>query len=291
MQTKLETTPPAVQSLKIEDFKWPHGKRCAVAIGWHVDGEAGPVSGDAGNAIHVAALSEGAYGVSTALPRILDLHAALDVPGSFFVPGYVADLHPEIIKAVAAAGHELAHHGYLHENALALTETEEDAVFERGYKTLHNLTGAEIVGWSAPLWGVRQSTLEMLCKKEMLYDSSLMQYDTPYFVKTAAGTLVELPLNPALDDWPLFGLSLSPQGGSSVSAPAETAYNIWKEEFDGARRFGCLFTTTFHPNLTGRPGRLMMLYRLLAYMKSFDDVWWASCAEIAQYVQSTYGEP
>ena len=291
MQPKPKVTPPDVQSLKIDDFQWPYGKRCAVAIGWHVDGEAGPVSGDAGNAIHVAALSEGAYGVSTALPRILDVHATLNVPGSFFVPGYVADLHPQIIKAVAEAGHELAHHGYLHENALALTQAEEVSVFDQGYKALHDLTGTQIVGWSAPLWGVRQSTLEMLCNKGILYDASLMEYDTPYLIKTAAGTLVELPLNPALDDWPLFGMSLSPQGGSSVSAPAETAYNIWKEEFDGARRFGCLFTTTFHPNLTGRPARLAMLERLLGYMKSFDDVWWATCAEIAEYVQATYVNP
>ena len=214
------------------------------------------------------------------------MHEKLNVPGTFFVPGYVAELHPEAIKAIVQDGHEVAHHGYVHENVFSLNEVEEREVFQRGYDTLREITGKEVVGWSAPLWGVRQSTLEILCEQGMLYDCSMMEYDTPYLISTAAGTLVELPISPVLDDWPLFGMSMSPDGGNGVNATAESAYQIWKEEFDGMRRFGCFFTTTFHPNLTGRPGRLDMMYRLLDYMKSHDDVWWGTCQEVANYVHS-----
>lgn len=288
MQINSEIQQPQVQSLPIEGFAWPEGKRCAVAIGWHVDSESGPIASDPRNAGHLTALSEGAYGVSTALPRLLEMHAALEVPATFFVPGYVADLHPAAIKALVEAGHEVAHHGYLHENVLALTPEQERDVFQRGHEALQRATGVEAVGWSAPFWGMRSSTVDLLLERGFLYDCSLMEYDLPYLLTTPAGRLIELPISPVLDDWAMFGLSLSPDGGSGFNAPAEAAYQAWREEFDGMRRFGCFFSTTFHPNLTGRPGRLEMMYRLLNYMKLFDDVWWTTCAGVARYVRETY---
>lgn len=271
-----------VQVSSIEGFAWPEGKKCAVAIGWHVDGEAGPIASDPRNSRHIAALSEGAYGVLTALPRILEMHQALEIPATFFIPGYVAELHPEVVAQVVQAGYEVAHHGYLHENVFLLDDEAEKNVFKRGTEILKGLTGQEPLGWSAPGWGVKQHTLELLTEMGMIYDCSLMDYDIPYIIKTNAGDLVELPISLILDDWEIFGGSLFPNGGG-VNATAESAYQIWKEEFDGLHRFGGLFNTTFHPNLM-RPGRINMLYRLLSYIKSFDDVWLATCTEIARYV-------
>ena len=238
---------------------------------------------------HPAALSEGAYGVTTALPRILEMHREIGLPGSFFIPGYVAEHHPQMVEAVLADGHEVAHHGYLHENVFLLSESEERDVFRRGAEALRRITGKDPVGWSAPGWGVKPTTFRILAEMGMLYDSSLMEYDVPYIVSTECGDLVELPISLILDDWEIFGGSLFPNGGG-VNAPAETAYQIWREEFDGLRRFGGLFTTTFHPNLLGRPGRLNMLYRLFEYMHSFEDVWWATYEEIARYALSLESE-
>jgi peptidoglycan/xylan/chitin deacetylase (PgdA/CDA1 family) len=285
-----EETQVQVDVRTINDFAWPDGKVCAVTIGWHVDGEAGPIGGDARNARHVAALSEAAYGVSTGVPRILELHRRLNVPATFFVPGYVAELHPDMVKAIVDAGHEVAHHGYMHEDVFLLDDDAEWQVFQRALEVLERLTGRRPAGWSAPSWGVKQRTLEILCELEMLYDASLMEYDVPYIVSTREGELVELPISLILDDWGIFGGSLFPNGGS-VAAKADSAYTIWKEEFDGMRRFGCLFNTTFHPKLMGRPGRVDMLYRLFDYMKSFNDVWWATCEEVAQYARSLAGDP
>lgn len=273
------------QKRLLPNFVWPEGKRCAVAIGWHVDGESGPIAADLRNTQHLAALSEGAYGVSTGMPRILDLHKELGIPASFFVPGYVAELHPEMVLAIAHAGHEVAHHGYMHENVFTLDEATERSVFARGNAILESITGQRPVGWSAPGWGLRASTLNLLIEMGMHYDCSLMEYDSPYLLDTPTGSLVELPISLILDDWEIFGGSLFPNGGG-VNAPAEHAYQIWREEFDGLRYYGGLFSTTFHPNLLGRPSRIRMLHRLFTYMKSFDDVWWATYADIAAYVNS-----
>lgn len=268
----------------IPDFKGPNGERCVVSIGWHVDGEAGAIASDAQAVNHLAALSEGAYGVSTALPRILEMHRVLNIPASFFIPSYVAELHPEAVEAVIAEGHEVAHHGYLHENCFLMDKAEQHEVFLKGITALEQITGKAPVGWSAPGWGVKLNTLELISELGMIYDCSLMEYDTPYWLTTPKGNLVELPISMVLDDWQIFGASPFPGGG--VNATAASAYQIWQEEFDGMRRFGGFFNTTFHPNLMGRPGRLNMLYRLFEYMKSFDDVWWATCTDVAAYVQT-----
>jgi len=274
----------SVRATPIADFQGPKGETCVVVIGWHVDGEAGVIASDPTAIHHLAALSEGAYGVSAAVPRILEMHRVLEVPATFFVPGYVADIHPDAVEAIAHAGHEIAHHGYMHENCFFLSEAEQQDVFVKGMRSLENVTGKAPLGWSAPGWGVKPETLKILCELGMIYDASLMEYDHPYLLNTDFGNLIELPISMVLDDWELFGASLV--SGAGVNAPAETAFQIWKEEFDGMRRFGGCFQTTFHPNLMGRPGRLNMLYRLLEYMRSFDGIWWATCEEVAQYVQT-----
>ena len=265
----------------IPNFRGPDGQRVIVALGWHMDAESGLLGGDRASATHMGALTESAYGVSMALPRILELHKALGVPASFFVPGYVCDTYPREIAAIADAGSEIAHHGYPHENCFRLNDTEQRDVFEHGIESIRRVCGKTPVGWSAPSWGVRASTLDLMADLGFLYDSSLMEYDTPYVVTTGKGPLIELPISMVLDDWEIFGSSPYPGGG--VNAPAEAAFQIWKEEFDGLLHYGGLFATSFHPNLTGRPGRLRMLARLIEYMQSHADVWFATSEQVAHH--------
>jgi peptidoglycan/xylan/chitin deacetylase (PgdA/CDA1 family) len=291
MDNNLGFGPEVIRTLHTKDidgFAWPDGKKCAVAISWHVDGEAGPVGRDERSLDHLGALSEAAYGVITATPRILEMHGELGIPATFFIPGYTAELHPDVVLAIVRAGHEVAHHGWLHENVFPLNEEQEREALVKGAEALSRITGKKPVGWSAPGWGIKASTVELLSEMGMLYDSSLMDRDMPYIIGCQHGGLVELPISTVLDDYAMFGASLYPPG-NVVSAPAETAFQIWKEEFDGLYHYGGLFTTTFHPNLTGRPGRLRMMYRLLRYMRSFDDVWWATCEDMARYVRSVAG--
>jgi len=270
---------------EVPGFAWPGGASCGVTFAWHVDGEAGPMASDRGAVEHVAAISEAAYGVTTAMPRILALHRDLGVPATFFVPGHVAERHPAMIEAILEGGHEVAHHGYMHENVFGMTEQDERAVFEHAAAILERLTGEPPKGWSAPGWGVTARTLAIMAAMGMDYDASLMERDTPHMVETAAGSLVELPISMVLDDWALFGSSLY-WGGHVYLDSAAHAEQVWREEFCGMRRYGGLFQTTFHPNLMGRPGRLVMLERLLRYMRNCDDVWWGTCAQAATHVRA-----
>ena len=281
---------PELNVRELPGFTWPGNARCGITIGWHIDGEAGPIGADRRNLQHVAALSEAAYGVTTAMPRILALHRDLEIPATFFVPAHVAERHPDMIDAILADGHEIAHHGYMHENVFGLESDEEKAIFSHASQLLETLTGNAPLGWSAPGWGVTTQTLEIMCELGMCYDASLMEYDRVHLIETRRGRLVELPISMSLDDWALFGSSLYPSG-TAQNTPAATAHQIWREEFDGLRHYGGLFNTTFHPNLTGRPGRLLMLRELLSYMRSFDNVWWGTCRSAAELAIAAENSP
>ena len=276
---------PSISSREIRNFAWPDGKSCGVTVAWHIDGEAGPVGWDSQAARHIAAISEAAYGVTTALPRILDLHRELSIPGTFFVPAHVVELHPAAIEEVLVDGHEIAHHGYMHENVFSMDRVRQREIFEHANSVLKAATGRVPSGWSAPGWGVNAETLDVIHDLGMLYDASLMERDCPYVLELPRGELIELPISMILDDWALFGASLYPTG-NAVTATAEEARCIWQEEFDGMRHYGSYFNTTFHPNLLGRPGRMLMMKELLNYMRSFDDVWWGTCEQLALHVRS-----
>ncbi len=287
----VDLTPPSYPEVSVRTlpgFVWPEGKACGVTIGWHVDGEAGPLGWDRGAAAHLAAVSEAAYGITTAMPRILDMHRRFGIPATFFVPGHVAERHPAMIEAILVEGHEVAHHGYMHENVFGLSSEHERAVFEHASSILQALTGRAPRGWSAPGWGMTAQTVDIMMDLGLDYDASLMERDTPFLIGTAAGELVELPISMVLDDWALFGASLHP-AGDAATATAAQAGQTWREEFDGLRHYGGLFNTTFHPNLTGRPGRLLMLAELFSHMRSFDDVWWGTCEQAAAHVRTLDG--
>src|SRR5713101_4599539 len=95
-------------------FSWPGGHRCAAMICFDVDGETTALSEDAGLARRRTLMSQCSYGPRVGVPRLLGLMAHVDVPATFFVPGYIAETHPRMIEAIAGGRHEIGLHGYMH---------------------------------------------------------------------------------------------------------------------------------------------------------------------------------
>src|SRR5829696_224568 len=76
-------------------------------------------------------ISRGEFGV-VGVDRILRLLAARGIPATFFVPGHTAETYPDAVRAIVAAGHEIGHHGYLHENPVGLdSKDDEQRILER----------------------------------------------------------------------------------------------------------------------------------------------------------------
>ena len=105
----------------------------------------------------IRARSIGQYGPNRCVDMILDLLDKYGVKATFFVPGYVAEHNPEVIRRIAAAGHELANHGYRHERFVELSVEEQREVLIKTQTIIKELTGKESVGYRTPSgdWHVR----------------------------------------------------------------------------------------------------------------------------------------
>ena len=97
---------------KLTPKSWPGGARVAVAFSFDIDNELLARS----NPLPVP-LSQGEYGATTALPRILAMLDRQQLPASFYIPAVSAMIHPEMIPAIMKSGrHEIGVHGWIHEN-------------------------------------------------------------------------------------------------------------------------------------------------------------------------------
>ena len=87
-------------------------------------------------------------------------------------------------KRVADAGHEIGVHGYSHENPIAMTPDQEEAVLVKCIDLIVKLTGKRPRGYIAPWWELSPATAGLLLKHGFLYDHSMMHNDfTPYYVR------------------------------------------------------------------------------------------------------------
>src|SRR5438445_774707 len=85
---------------------------------------------------------------------ILDLLAERGIRGTFFVLGWIADRYPALIKRIAAAGHEVASHGYSHQLIYRQTPTEFREETLRSKNLLQDLIGAPVLGYRAASFSI-----------------------------------------------------------------------------------------------------------------------------------------
>jgi polysaccharide deacetylase family protein (PEP-CTERM system associated) len=145
--------------------------------------------------------------VARNVDRLLQLLARHGATGTFFTLGWVAERQPAMIKAIAAAGHEVASHGYDHRRVV---ELEPDAFREQVRRTksvLESLSGRPCLGYRAPNYSIVAGwewALDVLVEEGYRYDSSLFPITRPgygyagggrdpYWLERPAGRLLEVP--------------------------------------------------------------------------------------------------
>jgi peptidoglycan/xylan/chitin deacetylase (PgdA/CDA1 family) len=264
--------------------RWPGNTRCVVTLSFDIDGVSSYLFQNREFARFPSLMSMAEFGPSVAVPRILDLLDGRGVHASFFIPGYVAETHPDMVREIADRGHEVGHHGYLHEPPANLTPVEEARALDRGTEIIRGLIGAAPRGYRSPSWELSEDSLEFLAERGFIYDSSLMGDVMPYWVDAGAGhQLVELPIHWEWDDFPYFGFAPAVGARNAPSDP-EVPFNVWKAGFDAIHETGEAFNLTMHPHQIGRPARLAMLDRLIEYMQTRPDVAFMRCEDVASWV-------
>jgi peptidoglycan-N-acetylglucosamine deacetylase len=250
------------------------------------DAESGWLSRDPGAAERPGVLSQGRYGARVGVPRILKLLDDVGLRSTFFIPGWVAEQHPDEARAIRDAGHEIGHHGYLHERASAADPEGERRAFARGLEALDTVLGVRPVGFRSPGWDFTPITLDLVREAGLIYSSNLMDDEWPYIHQHPSGNVVELPVQWQRDDAPYF--QFNPHYVNKPIASPTLVLAEWQEELLGAAEWGGAFNLTMHPQLIGHPARLRMLRRLIDVVRGLDSVWVATCEEAATHWLATH---
>jgi peptidoglycan-N-acetylglucosamine deacetylase len=223
----------------------------------------------------VVKFSHGEFGPRVGAPRILELLERRGIVAKWFVPGHTLETFPESTAAIIAGGHELACHGWFHEDFSDLGADEARDVLARSIEAIRAVSCAAPAGFRAPYWSLGSETLGLVETAGFVYDSSLMAGDYAlYRVRHGdrhsiedgttwghAGSLVEVPVYWAMDDWPHFEAAPNRPGLSAPSAVLE----IWTEElrYAHAHAPGGLVMVTVHPECIGRGHRMAMLEQFI----------------------------
>jgi peptidoglycan/xylan/chitin deacetylase (PgdA/CDA1 family) len=267
-------------------FAWPDGHRAALSLTFDVDAESAILAVDPAYAGRLSTMSHQRYGPRVGVPRILRMLERTGVRATFFVPGLTADLHPEMVEEVLAAGHELGHHGYSHVPYHRMSDDEQRRDIERAFASLERASGGvRPDGFRAPWWELTNSTPGILSEFGFAWDSSLMDDDRPYLLDTGTSVLAELPVHWMLDDWEQYAYLPEPNIGAVIESPAKVL-DLWGSELEAIADEGGLMVHTSHPFLSGRPSRVATLERIIERARELGGIWIAPAGQIAAHVKS-----
>lgn len=261
--------------------RWPNGAHAAVAISFDSDHETSALRD---GQTSPGQLAQGTYGSRSGIRRIMKLLDQQGIPTTFYVPAVSGLLHPAEVREYAAAGHEVALHGWIHERNLLLPYDAERELGFRAADTLEAISGVRPIGIRTPSWDFSNNTLEVVRELGLTYDSSMMADDDPYEIEVHGEPtgIVEIPVDWIRDDAPYFIMdryaSLRPY------TPPRDVLEIWRDEFTGAYAEGGIFQLTLHPHIIGHRSRIVILSELIEYLKSYSDLWFATHAQVASYV-------
>lgn len=192
--------------------------------------------------------------VRGSVDELLDLLAAHDSRGTFFILGWVAERYPELVRSIVAAGHEIASHGWDHCRVTHQTMAEFRCSVQRSRCFLEDLTGAPVHGFRAPSFSIvrgREWALDILIEEGYAYDSSLFPVRRngygyvagerdPYWIERPAGRLAEVP--PATLS--LGGINIPAAGGAYFRL---FPYTLIRAALNAAARRGAPATFYIHP--------------------------------------------
>ncbi len=258
-----------------------------VMLTFDVDGETLWLNRDPQNAERPVILSQGRYGPTVGVPRILRLLARHDIRATFFVPGWIADRYSDMVRAIDGDGHEVGNHGYLHEWPGRMSAEEEVTALRRGTDAIEKVIGKRPVGYRAPGWDLSVRTIPLLVEHGFRYSSNMMDADGPYFhsLDGKATELVELPVDWALDDSSLYLFALQLPGAKLT--PNAAVFDLWAGSFDGLYHDGRCCVHTMHPQLTGRPYRSALLEQFILHVRERSGTVFARCVDVADAVRDT----
>jgi polysaccharide deacetylase family protein (PEP-CTERM system associated) len=175
--------------------------------------------------------------VAASVDKVLEILAAHEARATFFTVGLVAEAHPEMVRKIAQAEHEVACHSYRHELVYRQSPSEFREDIRRAKAVLEDLSGQSVIGYRAPNYSIQagqQWAYDILLEEGFVYDSSVYpivhdrygQHDAPRFTyeirRVEARMLLEFPIGTVQ----IAGVNLPIGGGGYFRLLPEPVFRL-----------------------------------------------------------------
>jgi peptidoglycan/xylan/chitin deacetylase (PgdA/CDA1 family) len=226
-------------------------------------------------------LSYGDYGWKAGVWRIMDLLDRYGLKGNMSVNGKAAEEHPEVVRAVSQAGHEINGHGWVNDVVVNDEDPEaERAEIRRCTEVLIQAAGQRPIGWTGPGSTGSRSTLSLLKAEGYLWNGDDASDDIPFVRQTDGGPMVMMPrTNSPHNDLTMW---LLPRNSPEIiwEGFKNSFDQLYEEGGAGSPRW---IEITLHCHIAGRPTLQPIIRRCFDYAKQHDDVWFARRRDIAEW--------
>lgn len=244
-----------------------------------------------GFADHIAPASWDQY-ESRVVPnteRLLGLLGHMGLQATFFFLGWVAERHPDLVRAAAEAGHEIACHGYAHRLVYDLTPDQFRDDLRRSLDAICPHAGGPVLGYRATSFSITERSLwalDILKEEGLAYDASVFPLkrerygipDAPRAPYTHPNGLMEFPSTVGR----LGKLKIPVGGGYFRLFPyALTRYAIRQVNAEGRPAIAYFHPWEFDPEQPRMPGDLVNSFRHYVGLKHAEAKLRRLCAEVS----------
>lgn len=228
------------------------------------------------------------YGQRVGVWRLFDTFDKLSVPASCTMNAKMGLERRAVIEAVKERNWELVAHNYEQGDLLTnyqFDRNAEVALISEALKVYEDTVGKPARGWLSSSLRSTTQTADILVEQGLRFICDYMNDEQPYLIQTPGGPIVATPYSVEINDFTFFH-----RRGLGTQAALE----MLKEQFDqlyleGADS-GRMMNIGLHPHVAGHPYRIRALREFLQYAKGFDDVWWATREEIADWYLENHAD-
>lgn len=229
------------------------------------------------------------YGQRVGVWRMFDAFEAAGVPPSCTMNAKMALERRAVVDHAVERGWEIVPHNYEQNELLTDYQDDEEAeraVIRETLRVYRETTGREPRGWLSSSLRCTPATVDLIAEEGLIFTCDLLNDDQPYLVQTRSGTpIVSIPYTSEVNDFTVF---------MRQGKDADGGFAVFREQFDwlykeaatGARHM-CI---GLHPHVIGQPFRMRALTQFLDYARQFDDVWWTTREEIAEWYLQHHAE-
>ncbi|MFA6117443.1 MAG: polysaccharide deacetylase family protein [Sphingomonas sp.] len=219
------------------------------------------------------------YGTRVGFYRMLDAFAEVRAKVSVAVNGAIAERYPQVIADILAGGHEIVAHSTDMNGTIAsgLPEEKERALIIDSLDALETVAGTRPRGWMSIARSQSVNTPRLLAEQGMAYMCDWVNDELPCRFATAAGPIVNVPVNQELSDRQI--ITVQQNSAASWAEQMQDAHAVLAGE---ALRFGGrMLPLNLTPYVMGLPYRIGALDQLLGWLAAKPDTAFHTTGEIA----------